>query len=69
MTTENGGLRLTIADDGVGFDPSTLETRPGLGFVSMRERLRLVHGTINVQSAPAHGTQIEVWVPPNRLAS
>jgi signal transduction histidine kinase len=35
----------------------------------MRERLRLVHGTINVQSAPAHGTQIEVWVPPNRLAS
>jgi signal transduction histidine kinase len=69
MKTEAGGLRLTIADDGVGFDPSTLETRAGLGFVSMRERLRLVHGTMKVQSAPAQGTRIEVWVPPNRLAS
>jgi signal transduction histidine kinase len=52
----------------VGFDPKILETKAGLGFVSMRERLRLVRGTIHVHAAPAQGTQIDVWVPSNSLA-
>jgi signal transduction histidine kinase len=52
-----------VALDGVGFDWRRLETRPSLGFVSMRERLRLVRGTIRVHSAPTSGTTIEVWVP------
>jgi signal transduction histidine kinase len=29
----------------------------------MRERLRLVHGTIRIHAAPAHGTTVDVWVP------
>jgi signal transduction histidine kinase len=63
MAAHDGGIRLTVADDGQGFDPAILETRAGLGFVSMRERLRLVRGTIHVQSAPSRGTRIDVWVP------
>jgi two-component system NarL family sensor kinase len=65
----DGGIRLTVADEGVGFDPKILETKAGLGFVSMRERLRLVHGTLRVHSEPAQGTKIEVWVPLKRRAS
>jgi signal transduction histidine kinase len=66
VTRADGGIHLTVADDGVGFDPKILETRAGLGFVSMRERLRLVHGTIRVHAAPTQGTKIDVWVPWNR---
>jgi signal transduction histidine kinase len=65
----DGGIRLTVADDGVGFDPKILETKAGLGFVSMRERLRLVHGTIRIHAAPAQGTKVEVWIPSKGRAS
>jgi signal transduction histidine kinase len=63
LTTGDSGSHLSIADQGVGFDPVMLETKAGLGFVSMRERLRLVQGTIRIDSAPSRGTRIEVWVP------
>jgi signal transduction histidine kinase len=63
--SDEQGIRLTISDDGVGFDPGVLEQRAGLGFVSMRERLRLVHGTIRVRSGQAEGTNIVVRVPSN----
>ena len=63
LTIDESGSRLKIEDQGVGFDPAILETRAGLGFVSMRERLRLVQGTIRIDSAPSKGTRIDVWVP------
>jgi signal transduction histidine kinase len=37
--------------------------RAGLGLVSMRERLRILHGTLRIDSAPARGTRIDVWIP------
>jgi PAS domain S-box-containing protein len=60
---DSGDIHLTIEDAGVGFDARILERKPGLGFVSMRERLRLVRGTIDVRSTPQHGTRLEVRVP------
>jgi PAS domain S-box-containing protein len=57
------GIRLVVADAGHGFDAGLLESKAGLGFVSMRERLRLVHGTMHVRSTP-HGTTLDVCVPP-----
>lgn len=69
VRTSGDGIRLTVADEGVGFDPKILETKAGLGFVSMRERLRLVHGTIRIHSAPSRGTTVDVWVPWQRRAS
>jgi two-component system, NarL family, sensor kinase len=69
VASDGAGIRMTIADVGVGFDPQILETKAGLGFVSMRERLRLVHGTLRVHAAPAQGTTIDVWVPSPRESS
>jgi PAS domain S-box-containing protein len=60
---DDGGIGLSIEDDGVGFQPETLETKTGLGFTSMRERLRIVGGTMRVRSAPSRGTRVDVWVP------
>jgi signal transduction histidine kinase len=57
------GIHLTVQDAGDGFDVHGVESRAGLGFVSMQERLRLLHGTIRVDSAPARGTRIDAWIP------
>lgn len=56
------GLRLTIVDDGVGFDVNTT-WRKGLGLLSMRERLEAVGGSLVIHSKPGAGTRLEVSVP------
>jgi signal transduction histidine kinase len=61
------GIVLTVEDDGTGFDPDRLEHRAGLGFVSMRERLRVIRGTVRVDSSPSRGTKITAWVPAGSL--
>jgi two-component system sensor histidine kinase UhpB len=53
-------LRLEIQDTGVGFNPATVQS--GLGLVSMRERLRMIGGSLALQSSPGHGTMIEATV-------
>jgi two-component system NarL family sensor kinase len=55
-------LALRIEDDGTGFDPGDV---PGdrFGLVGMRERARLLGGTLAVESARDAGTAIEVRVP------
>ncbi len=59
----NNEIRLRIVDAGVGFDPAVRSTSAGIGLVSMRERLRLVGGTLSVQSEPMRGTEILAAVP------
>jgi PAS domain S-box-containing protein len=63
VDTRGDGIRIVVEDAGVGFDPTTFEQAASLGLVSMRERLRLVRGTIRIQSAPNQGTRIEAWAP------
>lgn len=53
---------VSISDNGCGFDPESPFLKQGLGLISMRERVRLVHGEINVFSRPQRGTRIEVSV-------
>jgi PAS domain S-box-containing protein len=60
------GLLLMVADDGVGFDPEKRDARHHLGLASMRERTRLAHGTLDVESAPGRGTTVVAWVPMER---
>ncbi|MGA8307181.1 MAG: PAS domain S-box protein, partial [Candidatus Acidiferrales bacterium] len=56
-------IRLRVVDAGAGFDPGLRSTDAGIGLVSMRERLRLVGGTLSVRSAPSKGTEILAQVP------
>ena len=63
VTPNGDGVQLVIEDDGIGFNVGDLETYAGLGFVSMRERLRPLHGTVRVDSAPGRGTRVAVYVP------
>jgi PAS domain S-box-containing protein len=51
---------LRVADSGRGFDPAG--PSDGLGLTSMRERVRLLGGSITVNSKPNGGTVVEVQV-------
>ena len=58
------GITLTVQDDGVGFDTQQAVDNPrGLGLVSMAERVRLVHGTVTIDSLPQQGTRLSIHVP------
>ena len=59
----NGGLQLGVHDDGKGFDPTRHRDRPSLGLASMRQRIDLLHGLLDIESDPGHGTTILAWVP------
>ncbi|MBI2955053.1 MAG: GAF domain-containing sensor histidine kinase [Chloroflexi bacterium] len=58
---------ITIQDDGVGFDPSQIDylnsTENRFGLVGMRERARVLGGTMILQSGAAAGTWIKVEIP------
>ena len=57
-------LRLSVQDDGEGFEPNKLvDGRKGLGFVSMRERARMLRGELSVQSRRGEGTTVTVTLP------
>jgi signal transduction histidine kinase len=60
--TGKPGIRLSIADNGIGFDPARA-SRGGFGLTSMRERARAAGGDFQCLSTPGVGTQIEVVLP------
>jgi PAS domain S-box-containing protein len=63
LSESSGEVHLTIRDLGKGFDVEKVKQGKGLGLTSMRERVRLVTGTIAIESKPMGGTTIHVRVP------
>jgi signal transduction histidine kinase len=67
-------LRITIEDDGHGFDPATLPAPGsasatnggGFGLLSLRERARLAGGTVTIESAPGLGSSVIVTLSAER---
>ena len=56
--------RLEVLDDGCGFDLQEAQRRrPGMGLLSMRERVSLVDGTLDIRTAPGNGTTVTASVP------
>jgi signal transduction histidine kinase len=56
-------IHLTVRDSGVGFDREAAKESRGLGLISMEERLKLVKGTLSIESQLKRGTTIHVRVP------
>ena len=65
----DGHLTIEIEDDGCGFDARHASEGPGsmrgVGLLGMRERVDLVGGTLEIDSAPGQGTRIKLTVPVN----
>jgi signal transduction histidine kinase len=64
LADADGGYRLRVVDDGVGFVVEGARPQPGhLGLSSMRERAEMAGGWFRVESAAGRGTSVELWVP------
>jgi signal transduction histidine kinase len=63
----DGEVHLAIEDDGIGFDAKKLFRANAnfghLGLVFMKERVRLLNGSLDVRSVKGRGTRIAVRVP------
>jgi two-component system, NarL family, sensor kinase len=59
----DAGVRMRVADDGTGFDPSRAAPPDRFGLVGMNERARLLGGTLRIESAPGAGTTVDVHIP------
>jgi PAS domain S-box-containing protein len=62
-------IHLLVRDSGVGFDLEGALRGKGLGLTTMRERVRLINGTMTIESKPVGGTTIHVRVPVGRRGS
>lgn len=65
LADADGGIRLTVTDDGRGFDPLLVPVAAGgpVGLAAMSERAALVGGWCRVDSAEGRGTTVTAWVP------
>jgi len=65
LDKQGNGLRISVRDEGRGFDVAVAEARydGGFGLFSVRERLALFGGKIVIDSAPGAGTHITITAP------
>ena len=71
LSDASGGVSMVIEDDGHGFDPAGVlpdeDGQSGIGLVGMRERLRLLGGSLEIESGPGGPTTLTAtlprWVP------
>jgi PAS domain S-box-containing protein len=56
-------IHLSVKDSGAGFDREAARESRGLGLISMEERLKLVNGTLSIESQPKRGTTVHARVP------
>src|SRR5918996_880662 len=59
-------LRVTIRDDGIGFDPAEVDTSRHFGLGLMQERLRLSGTQLSIRTRPGGGCEIEADLPLDR---
>jgi signal transduction histidine kinase len=63
VTGSRGHLSVVVADDGRGFDPKALKADGHFGLDWMRERVELMGGSFDVDSAVGQGTRVRVSMP------
>ncbi len=59
----DGGLIVSVADDGRGFDPGAVEGGERLGLRQMRERIASLGGRLTLLARPGEGTTLRAWIP------
>jgi signal transduction histidine kinase len=58
LQEDSSEIHLVVSDEGRGFETEAALRGEGLGLTSMRERVRLINGTIRIESKPKCGTRI-----------
>jgi signal transduction histidine kinase len=63
LSENRSGWRAKLSDNGVGFDPASVDGSSHYGLKGMKERIVKLGGEFNLKSAPGKGTEIEIFVP------
>jgi signal transduction histidine kinase len=63
LMIDSGIVSLTVHDDGIGFDPQTVNM--GIGLENIRSRIAMYNGKMNLHSAPDTGTEISIEIEPS----
>jgi len=63
LTGSGDAIHLMVSDQGKGFDVQSAQASSSLGLTSMRERILLVHGRIEIDSEAGQGTRIAAHTP------
>lgn len=63
LTQNHATCRVSLRDNGVGFDPASTGGGGGFGLKGMRERIEKVGGRLAIETAPGKGTSISIEVP------
>jgi two-component system NarL family sensor kinase len=69
VARRDGALELTVQDDGCGFDAEVGPQPGSFGLVGMNERARLAGGSLEVSTAPGHGTRVTARLPLGEAAA
>lgn len=63
LASRDGSTTVSVADNGVGFEPTDVGPGSGLGLFGMNERMAMVGGQLTISSTPGHGCEIRASVP------
>ena len=65
LETAPGVVKLAVIDNGEGFEPreAIRHSQPGLGLLSIKERVELLDGTLSIESHKGRGTRVYVVIP------
>jgi signal transduction histidine kinase len=66
VSVDADAIRLSVEDNGTGFDPATVRRESGLGLIGIRERVLDLGGTFELDTAPGRGTRLAVVLPASR---
>ena len=64
---EDGRAVVEVVDDGKGFDPEALDQEEGFGLYSVRNRLEMFDGHLELASTPGEGTQATIVLPLDKV--
>lgn len=63
MQRDGNKMRITVQDDGRGFDPNGLSVTGGFGLFSIREQVKHLGGHLRIESSPGNGSKFTLVAP------
>lgn len=63
ISPDENAIKVSVSDNGKGFDPTTIEDGSGLGLKVIRERSEILGGYMEIDSAPGQGCKVTFQVP------
>lgn len=63
MDASGGEVKVTVDDNGKGFDTATLNETKGMGLKVIRDRIDMIGGGMDIDSVPGQGTRVSFTIP------